>query len=118
MHSRRAFTALGAGLTTGLLVAVLVIETRPFEFSALVGLPLGILAGLTTLAAVAVAFDGFDAAKRRALIAYTAFGATIAVVAVLNSLNVVGGTISGTVAAVAGLVATALTYLGSWLRER
>lgn len=95
MHSRRAFTALGAGLTTGLLVAVLVIEILPFELSALVGLPVGILAGLTTLAAVAVAFDGFDAAERRALTAYAAFGAIVVAVSVLNYLNVAGGTIEG-----------------------
>lgn len=40
--------AIGAGLTAFLLVAVLVLELVPFEFSALDGLPVGLVTALIT----------------------------------------------------------------------
>jgi|AntRauTorcE11898_2_1112593.scaffolds.fasta_scaffold126831_1 hypothetical protein len=118
MNVRHTLTALGAGLTTGLLVAVLVIELLAFEFSALIGLPLGILAGLIVLATVAVAFNGLDEMERRAMSAYAAFGLTVIVFAALSYVNLARGLFSGTVAAGAGLVAAVLTYLGLWTMER
>lgn len=114
MNVRHALTALGAGLTTGLLVAVLVIELLDFEFSALVGLPVGVLAGLTALATVTVVYDGLDVMERRAMSAYAAFGLTVVVIAGLSYVNLFRGLFSGTVAAGVGLTATALTYLGLW----
>jgi hypothetical protein len=117
MDARHALTALGSGLTTGLVVAVLVIEVLTVEFSALVGLPVGVLAGLVVLATVGVAFDGLDAMERRALSAYAAFGLTVVGLAGLSYLNVVSG-ISAWVAAGVGLGVTVLTYLGLWGIER
>jgi hypothetical protein len=118
MNVRHALTALGAGLTTGLVVAVLVIELLDFEFSALIGLPVGVLAGLIVLATVAVAFDGLDEMERRAMSAYAAFGLTVIGFAALSYVNLARGFFSGTVAAGAGLIAAVLTYLGLWSRER
>jgi hypothetical protein len=117
MDIRHALTALGAGLTTGLLVAVLVIEMLAVEFSALVGLPVGILGGLVVLATVAITFDGLDAMERRALTAYAAFGVTAVGLAALAYVNVFVG-VSGEVAAGVGLAATVLTYLVLWGVER
>jgi len=45
MTFRSALAALGAGITTFLVVAVLVIELLDVEFSAIVGLPVGAVAG-------------------------------------------------------------------------
>lgn len=118
MNVRRALTALGAGLTTGLLVTALVVELLDFELSALVGLPVGILAGLTVLATVAVVFDAVTASKQRALSAYAAFGLSVIALAALSYINAAGGFISGTVAAGAGLTMAVLTYLGLWRLER
>lgn len=118
VNVRHALTALGAGLATGLLAVVFVVEFLAFEFSALVGLSVGILAGLTALATVAVAFDGLDVLERRAMSAYAAFGLTVIVVGGLNYVNLARGLFSGTVAAGAGLAATALTYLGLWRLEQ
>ena len=117
MNVRHGLTALGSGLTTGLIFAVLVIEILDFEFSALVGLPMGILAGLVVLATVGVAFDGFDTMEQRALSAYAAFGLTVVTLAALSYANLVSG-VSAQVAAGAGLAATVLTYLGLWGMER
>jgi len=117
MDIRHGLAALGAGLTTGLLVAVLVIEILSFEFSVLVGLPVGTLAGLVVLATVGVAFDGLDATERRALTAYAAFGFTVVGLAVLAYVNVLVG-VSGRTAAGVGLAATALIYLVLWGVER
>ena len=47
--------ALGAAATTTLLVAVPVVELLATEFSALVALPLGLLAGLGALVGVGLA---------------------------------------------------------------
>jgi hypothetical protein len=117
MDIRHALTALGAGLTTGLLVAVLVIEILAVEFSVLVGLPVGILAGLVVLATVGVIFDGLDAMERRALTAYAAFGFAVIGLAALAYVNVLVG-VSGQVVAGVGLGVTVLTYLGLWGIER
>lgn len=117
MDIRHALTAVGAGLTTGLLVAVLVIEMLAFEFSVLVGLPVGILGGLVVLATVGVTFDGLDAMERRALTAYAAFGFTVVALAALAYVNVLVG-VSGQVAAGVGLAATILIYLVLWGVER
>jgi xanthosine utilization system XapX-like protein len=116
MDLRHAATALGAGLTTGLLVAVAVIEMLAFELSALVGLPVGVLAGLVVLATVAVAFDGLDRMERRALSAYAAFGLTVLGLAALSYVNLLSG-VSGWLAAVTGLVVAVLTYLLLWTTE-
>ena len=105
-----AFLVAGAAVT-GLLAATI-------EFSALIGLPVGVLAGLIVLATVAVAFDGLDEMERRAMSAYAAFGLTVIGFAALSYVNLARGFFSGTVAAGAGLIAAVLTYLGLWSRER
>lgn len=117
MDMRHALTALGAGLTTGLVVAVLVIEILAVEFAALVGLPVGALAGLVVLVTVAVTFDGLDVMERRALTAYAAFGLTVIGLAALSYVNLLTG-ISGDIAAAAALTVALLTYLSLWGVER
>ncbi|MFC7115804.1 hypothetical protein ACFQH2_13795 [Natronoarchaeum sp. GCM10025703] len=46
MNAWKLFTAVGAGVTTALLVAVVIIELLQIEFSALVGLPVGVITGI------------------------------------------------------------------------
>ncbi|WP_302082382.1 hypothetical protein [Salinibaculum rarum] len=118
MNARHALTALGAGLTTVLLVTVLVIELLAFEFSALVGLPVGILAGLAILTAVAVAYEDFDRLERRTMSAFAAFGLTVVGLAALNYVNLAGDGLSGTIVAAVGLTVSVLTFLGLWAQER
>lgn len=113
MDVRHALTAFGAGLATGVLVAVFVIELLAVELAALIGLPVGVLAGLVALATVGVAFDSLGVSEQRTLSAYAAFGLTVLGMAGLNYVTAVGG-ISGQVAAGAGLAVAVLTYLALW----
>jgi hypothetical protein len=117
MDIRHGLTAVGAGLTTGVVVAILVIELLGVELSALVGLPVGLLAGLTVLAAVSVADDSLSVTERRVLSAYAAFGLTVVTIAALSYVNLVTGIPGGMVAG-AGLAGTVLTYLGLWGVDR
>ncbi|RAW46975.1 hypothetical protein DQW50_00890 [Halorubrum sp. 48-1-W] len=49
MDARKLLTEVGAGIAFFLLVAVLVIELLDFEFSAIIGLPIGYSQGLSCL---------------------------------------------------------------------
>lgn len=65
MNPRHLLTAVGAGITMFLVVTVLVIELLAVEFSAIVGVPLGLLAGLVVTIGLAVSFDSLDVNTRR-----------------------------------------------------
>lgn len=116
MDARRRLTAVGSGLTTGLLVAVLVIELLDFEFSAIVGLPVGAVAGLVVLVAVATGFERMGDLARRITAAYAAFGFAVFGLAALNYVNLLR--VSGRDVAAAGLAIAILTYLVLWSRHR
>ena len=79
MRIRQSITAIGAGISTFLLVAVLVIELLDFEFSAIVGLPVGFIAGLAVLILLAIQFDDIGQIAQHAASAYAAFGIAILV---------------------------------------
>ena len=61
MNARRPITAIGAGITVFLVVAVAVIELIAFEFSALIGLPVGLLAGIAVAVVIFVKYDDVSA---------------------------------------------------------
>jgi len=103
--------AVGAGATTFLLVAVPVVELLDIEFSALVALPLGLLAGLAASVGVGVSFTALRPARRRALAAYAAFGPTVLLVLALAYVNVGRDLFTVDVAVGAGLAATVAVYL-------
>ena len=69
--------AVGTGLTTGLVVAVLVIELLAFEFSAIVALPVGGLAGLVALVATLAGFESATRGLRSLSVALAGFGYTV-----------------------------------------
>lgn len=103
---------VGAAATTTLLVAVPVIELLATEFSALVALPLGLLAGLATLVGVAFNLADLHPARRRAVVAYAAFGPAVLAVLALAYVNVGRGLFTGEVAVGAGLAAAVAVYVG------
>jgi len=98
--------AVGAALTTFLLVTVPVVELLDIEFSALVALPLALLAGLGALW------------RRRAVFAYAAFGPAVVLVLALAYVNVGRAVLTPGVAAGAGLAATAIVYVALGVLER
>lgn len=61
MDGRTILSAVGAGLTTFLLVSVAVIEVLDFEFSPLVGLPIGLMVGVGVTVGVFVTYSGRSA---------------------------------------------------------
>ena len=88
MNGRTLPTAIGAGITTFLLVAVALVGLLDFEFSAVVALPIGLLAGLAVLAGTATSIDRAGAGVRRFASAYAAFGLVISGLLVLRYVNV------------------------------
>lgn len=120
MTFRRALLAGGLGLTTLLVVGGLLTALLPFEFSALVGLPVGVLAGLfaVVLALGAPLHAGTPAA--RAVAAAATVGYVVLGLAALSYANVAGfrGTLSVTEWLVVAVLAGLAVYAGLWLRDR
>lgn len=117
MTARRALTAVGAGVTTFLLVAVLVIELLDVEFSAIVGLPVGLFVGLAVLVVVWVQFDEATPGTRRLASAYAAFGLAVLVLLALRYVNVGRNALSVDVLVGIGVAAAALVFLTLWVTD-
>ncbi|QSG16128.1 hypothetical protein [Halapricum desulfuricans] len=64
MTGRTVAIALGTGFTTALLVAVSVIEALPYEFSAIIGLPVGLVAGVAVAVLVGWRYERTRPAAR------------------------------------------------------
>jgi hypothetical protein len=67
MQRRRVLVGLGAGLSTFFVVAVLVIEALDFEFSAIIGLPVGGLVGILGFVLVQRGYDSLSPPVRATL---------------------------------------------------
>lgn len=117
MNSRKLFTAIGAGFTTFLLVAVLVIELLNVEFSAIVGLPIGLVVGIAVGIGIHTSLDQCSLGVRRAITAYAGFGTAVLVVLAASYVNLVSGLSLELVTGV-GLGIAALIYLTLWLLNR
>ncbi|MFW5974083.1 MAG: hypothetical protein ACOCPZ_01720, partial [Natrialbaceae archaeon] len=76
------------GVTTFLLVAVLVIELLDFEFSAIIGLPVGLLAGLGAAVAVSTAPLGDRPGLNSLIYGYAAFGPAVFALFGLQYVNI------------------------------
>jgi len=116
MDSRRLLTALGAGVTTVLLVAVLVIELLDFEFSAIVGLPVALIAGVAAAVVLSVTPLDRRPTLRRLLAAYAVFGPTVFVLLGLRYVNIGRTILSVELIALVALVASAAVYAVLWQR--
>lgn len=115
MNPRRVLTAVGAGLTTFLLVAVLVIELLAFEFSGIIGLPVGLLAGVAAFAVLWSQLDDLSLGIRRAASAYAAFGLTILLQFALSYVNIGRDIFSLEVMTGVAVGGAILVYCGLWL---
>lgn len=74
MDARTILSAFGVGVTIFLLVAVSIIELLAIEFSAIVGLPVGLLAGLGVFALLLLNYGNLDPVFRVTLDALAGFG--------------------------------------------
>lgn len=120
MNPRSILTAVGAGVATALLVAVLVIELLDVEFSAIVGLPAGALAGIGVLVALASTVDDRSQRVQRVASAYAAFGLAVLVQLALGYANVgrSRGLFSVEVVVGVGVAVAVGVYAALWVRER
>jgi hypothetical protein len=120
MHLRAALAAAGVAVTAFLLVAVAVIELLPFEFSAIVGLPVGLLAGIVAFVAVFAEYRFAGTAAQRVTFAVAGFGYTVLALLFVGYVNLGGlrGAIGPELLAVLGVVVAVAVYLGLWARER
>lgn len=90
MTSRAVVVAPGAGLTAGLLVAVLVIEALPFEFSAIIGLPVGLLAGIAVGLLVGWHYEGAGTVVRSVADGAAGFGYAVVLLLGIRYADVFG----------------------------
>lgn len=120
MDWRTGLIAVGTGITTALVVAVLVIEALAFEFSAMIGLPVGLIAGLVAALAVGSRYGRVGRTPRSLLDGVAAFGYAVVLLLALRYVGRLGLRSVVTVerllalAVVAGVVVAA----GSWLLAR
>jgi hypothetical protein len=89
MKARRAITAVGTGITVFLVVAAVVIESMDFEFSALLGLPVGLLAGIVAVVVVVLKHDDLSDSLRWVTVATAGFGYGILATFAASYVNLV-----------------------------
>lgn len=113
MNVRKPAIAIGAGITAFLVVAVAVIELLAFEFSAIIGLPIGLLAGIAVAVVVLLKHDDISDAPRWVAAALAGFGYGIIATYAASYVNLVDTQFETTLAigAVAGVLAVVLAVV-------
>lgn len=107
-------TAIGGGVTTFLVVAVAVIELVEVAFSAIVGLPLGLAAGLAAAIGIRYRVGAVRPATRRVVRAYATLGPVL--VALLGLRYVGLGRDLLSVGVMVGIALLAGVAVFLWLR--
>jgi hypothetical protein len=113
MDARRLITATGAGITAFLLVTVAVVELLAIEFSALIGLPIGIVAGIAVTVVVFLNHDGAFDLFRLIAAALAGFGYGIMATVAASYVNLLDVQFETrlTIGAIAGVLAVALAVV-------
>jgi hypothetical protein len=112
-------TAVGAGLTTALVVGGLMTALLTFEFSAIIGVPVGLASGALAFVAAA-AVDRTETPRGRLLGAYASVGYVVLLYAALSYVNLAGirGTFSMPQVLVLGVAVGVLVFAGLWVADR
>jgi hypothetical protein len=120
MRLRTLLTAAGAGITTAVLLTVLLIELLAVEFSMLLAVPIGVAVGLVVLAGLALGFDALSRPLQRVASGYAAFGLALLVQLASRYSNVGASRrlLSASVMVGLSLCAAVVVFGGLWLRER
>ncbi|MDZ7688056.1 MAG: hypothetical protein U5J64_04905 [Halobacteriales archaeon] len=116
MNLRKPITAVGAAVTAFLLVAVSVIELLDTEFSAIVGLPVGLIAGIAVFVLVLLRHDDADEPVRWALAGFAGFGYGILLALGVIYVNLADFPFEGTLAV--GVAAAVIGFLGAAFLDR
>jgi hypothetical protein len=118
MDVRKLFTTIGAGITSFLFVAVSVIELLGFEFSAIIGLPVGLLAGIVVSVGLWNRIDELSLGVRRAVTSYAAFGLAVLVFLALRYVNIGQSVLTFEVIVPGSLAAVVVVYIVLFLHDR
>lgn len=110
MQVRTVLASVGAGVTTFLLGAVLIIEVLPFELSAIIGLPIGIVAGIAAFGWSWIMWDGWSRGVRRAVTAYATFGLSVLALLGLGYVGIGRQVLTVEVVVVASIVVAMLVF--------
>jgi len=116
MGYRKLITAIGAGITTFLVVVVAVIELLDFEFSAIIGLPVGVLAGIGGFGLVLFWYGDADEPFRWVAAGVAGFGYGIVVALAVSYVNLVELGVDSTIGI--GIALAALGLLGTMFLDR
>lgn len=114
MQYHRLMVSLGAGVTTFFLVSVSIIELLDIEFSAIIALPIGLLAGVAVLVVLWRQFTALSQSSIRASSAYAAFGLTVLVLLALRYVNLGREVLSVDVMVGIGIATAVVVYIGLW----
>lgn len=114
MDPREVLTSIGSGVTTFFVVTVLVIELLDFEFSAIIGIPIGIFAGIAVLYILLLTIGDVPESARIILAGYAAFGLLLFFLLAVQYVNI-GRSVLTTPRVLGISVAGAiLTIFGTW----
>lgn len=112
MDARTVVSGLGAGAATFLIVAVLVIELLNVEFSAIVGLPVGLLVGAAVFVVLVSRYESLSRLQRVGVDSVAGFGGGVLIVLAASYVNVIDPTLEFTIAI--AVVLGFLTGVISW----
>lgn len=87
MDRRAPLAIIGGGITTFFVVAVAAIELLDVGFSAIIGLPLGAVAGIGWALVVWASYDELPVTRRRLATAYGAVGTTLLLLLAARYVN-------------------------------
>jgi len=116
VNIRASITAVGAAITVFLVVAVSIIELLDTEFSAIVGLPAGLVAGILVFVLVLFRHDDADEPVRWALAATAGFGYGILLALGVAYVNLADIGFEGTVGI--GVATAVVAFLGAAFLDR
>lgn len=116
VNLRRPLTAVGTGITAFLVVAVSVIELLDIEFSAMVGLPVGLLVGIVVFVLVLLRHDDADEPVRWAVAGFAGFGYGILLALGTAYVNLVDVGFEGTIGV--GVGVAVIAFLGTAFLDR
>jgi hypothetical protein len=117
MDVRTLFTTIGAGITSFLLVTVLIIELLDMEFSAIIGLPVGLVAGVVVCVGLWVRGDELSLGILRAATAYAAFGIALLACLILRYVNIGRNALTFEVIVGGSLTAVVLVYVALFVHD-
>jgi hypothetical protein len=88
MNPHTALTSIGSGITTFFIVTVLVIEGLSIEYSAIVALPIGLVAGIAVVYYIPRTIGDLSASGKSILAGYAVFCLLLLLLLVVRSVNI------------------------------